>query len=197
VNVITDEYVPNYKNLIRLDTNVPDPNKKVKKGAKAPEDPDKPQATLYIKNGDGEEEEVPIIGDRISQTGLGIASRFKEQGEFLTSQFQHLKAALWLAHQKGIPIREGSRGLDTSATPSDGTPSYMKAHEDLFKLVTFLLEKFREDFEKDETAQQMLVDLGVLIDEDDDSYRVATIDEHKKRYATPGVSKKFKITVTG
>jgi hypothetical protein len=193
-----DKAIPLHKGIISIDTNVPDPNKKVAKGKPKPENPTKPEArvTLRVNGDDGEE--VVIVGEKqIAQEGLGLLSRVSENRKAIEKDEKFLKKILFLAKQAGIPVREGLRDLETSETPYS-TYRNVEAFEKTYEILSFLISKFRKDFEGDETAQQLLEDAGVFVeDEDGESLRLRSAEEFKEaNYANPQTKENFKITVT-
>lgn len=191
-----DKAIPLHKGIVSIDTNVPDPNKKVAKGKPKPEYPAKPEAKVTLKVNGDDGEEIVLVGDRIAQEGLGLFSRISENRKALEKDEKFLKKILFLAREAGIPVREGIRDLETSATPYN-TFSNAEAFEKVYEVLSFLISKFSKDFEQDETAQQILQDAGVFVEDDGGkSLRLLSAEEFKEaHYANPQVKENLKITV--
>lgn len=190
-----DKIFPLHKG-ITFETNVPDPNKRVAKGKPAPEKPEKPEARVIIKSNGDDGEEVMLVGDRIAQEGLALYARLNSNERAVKKDKTFVKEILYQAAQAGIDVRGGIRDLETSETLYD-TYSYQGAFEKSFEVLSFLISKFRADFEKDETAQQLLEEAGIFVeDESGQNLRLVDAEEFKQRnFANPQVRKNFKITV--
>lgn len=189
-----DRVMPAVKSALKLSTNIihPEQEKKNKKASKETPKPDKIQATATLKI-NGDTEEVPLVGDRISQEFLSLYLRVKDNADGYKDLAEHMKKILFEAGQKGVPVREGIRSLETSATPS-ASYSYQSAYEESFRVLHFVLTKFFNSFLDDPTARQLFVDSGVM-KQGEDSLRILSVDEFKEKFSTPQVRENVKVTV--
>lgn len=189
-----DRAMPAVKTTVKLSTNVvhPEQAKKNKKANKEAPKLDKVQATATVKV-NGDTEEVSLVGDRISQEALSLYLRVKENADGYKDLAEHLKKILFEAGQKNVPVREGLRALETSATPS-ASYSYQQAYEESYRVLHFVLVKFFSTFLNDPTARQLFEESGVM-KQSEDSLKILDSEEFKEKFSSPQIRENVKVTV--